>query len=65
MNQWILSRARGQVSSRKRDHNPSYHPSADFEETGRYGELMWYGRAVPQMGLMLLFASVFFSGCVV
>ena len=65
MNDWVLARVRGQVSSQQQDQNPLYRSSPDFETSGRYGKLTWYGRAFPQMGLMLFFALVFLSGFIV
>lgn len=65
MNNWVLSRARGQASSQQQDQSHLYRTSPDFEASGRYGKLPWYGRAFPQMGLMLFFASVFLSGIIV
>ena len=65
MNDWVLARVRGQISSQQQDQSHLYRTSPDFEASGRYGKLPWYGRAFPQMGLMLFFALVFLSGFIV
>lgn len=62
MNDWVLARVNGQASSQQQDQNHLSRPSPDFEASGRYGKLPWYGQALPQMGLMLFFALVFLSG---
>ena len=65
MNEWVLARARGQVSSQPQDLAQRYPLSADFEASGRYGRLPWYGRTFFQIGLILFFALVFVSGFIV
>lgn len=65
MNGWVLAHVRGQASLHRPDQGHRYRPSPDFEASGRYGRLPWYGRAFPQMGLMLFFALVFVSGFIV
>lgn len=65
MNDWVLSRVRGQVSSGQQEQSHPSRPSPDFEAQGRYGKPRWYGRAVPQIILILLFSLVFLSGFIV
>jgi hypothetical protein len=65
VNDWVLARVRHQVSPQQQDQSQLYLSSPDFEASGRYGKLPWYGRAFPQMGLMLFFALVFLSGIIV
>jgi pimeloyl-ACP methyl ester carboxylesterase len=65
MNDWVLSRVRGQVSSQRQEQSHPSRPSPDFEAQGRYGEPRWYGRAVPQIVLILFFSLVFLSGFII
>ncbi len=55
---WILSEVKPKGDSLKLD------PSPDFDDSGRFGKSSWFGKAYPQLVLMIIFPIIFLIGLI-
>ena len=61
---WIKAETSGESFNYTNPPLADYSTSADYENSGRYGKLPWYGRTYPQLFLMFFFPAVFLIGSV-
>jgi dienelactone hydrolase len=61
---WIKAKTNGETFNYTNPPSANYSTSADFEDSGRYGKLPWYGRTYPHLFLMIFFPVVFLTGSI-
>ncbi len=61
---WIKAKTNGENFNYTNPPLTNFAASPDFEDNGRYGKLPFYGRAYPQLLLMVFFAFVFVFGTI-
>lgn len=59
---WVKAITNGENFNYTNAPLTKFASSADFEDSGRYGKLPWYGRTYPQLFLTIFFPTVFLIG---
>jgi uncharacterized protein len=61
---WIKAKTNGENFNYKNPPLANFTASPEFEDSGRYGKLPFYGRTYPQLFLMIFFPIVFLGGTI-